>query len=89
MLDFSHIGRCKICALTHKFSYRKKVKKTKKPVANDKIVDILLIFYIYPPFTRKRIVSLYFGRYVRTRLGVAISEEFGPPVFCIKAGAFR
>ena len=28
--------------------------------------------HIYPPFTRKRIVSLYFGRDVRTRLGVAI-----------------
>ena len=28
--------------------------------------------HIYPPLTRKRIVSLYFGRDVRTRLGVAI-----------------
>ena len=31
-------------------------------------------------------VSLCFGRYVRTRLGVAISEVFGPPVFHIKVG---
>ena len=31
----------------------------------------LFICHIYPPFTRKRIVSLYFGREVRTRLGVA------------------
>ena len=29
------------------------------------------ICHFYPPFTRKRIVSLYFGREVRTRLGVA------------------
>ena len=37
--------------------------------------DVFLYFvfvHIYPPFTRKRIVSLYFGRDVRTRLGVAI-----------------
>ena len=45
------------------------------------------IVHIYPPFTRKRIVSLYFGWEVRTRLGVAISEMSGPPVFHIKAGA--
>ena len=47
------------------------------------------IVHIYPPFTRKRIVSLYFGREVRTRLGVAISEMSGPPVFHVKAGASR
>ena len=47
------------------------------------------IVHIYPPFTRKRIVSLYFGRDVRTRLGVAISEMSGPPVFHIKAEASR
>ena len=50
---------------------------------------IVGIVHIYPPFTRKRIVSLYFGRDVRTRLGVAISEVSGPPVFHIKAGASR
>ena len=44
------------------------------------------ICHFYPPFTRKRIVSLYFGRYVRTRLGVAFFEVYGPPVFHIKAG---
>ena len=49
----------------------------------------ICIVYIYPPFTRKRIVLLYFGREVRTRLGVAISEMYGPPVFHIKAGASR
>ena len=32
----------------------------------------LLFCHTYPPFTRKRIVSLYLGRDVRTRLGVAI-----------------
>ena len=46
------------------------------------------ICHICPPLTRKRIVSLYFGREVRTRLGVAISVS-GPPVFHIKAGASR
>ena len=44
------------------------------------------ICHIYPPFTRKRIVSLYFGREVRTRLGVAFFEVYGPPVFHIKVG---
>ena len=51
-------------------------------------VFICIVFaHIYTPFTRKRIVSLYFERDVRTRLGVAISEVSGPPVFHIKAGA--
>ena len=38
-----------------------------------KFLRFFFVFvHIYPPFTRKRIVSLYFGRDVRTRLGVAI-----------------
>ena len=49
----------------------------------------LYLFIFYSPFTRKRIVSLYFGRDVRTRLGVAIFEVSGPPVFHIKAEASR
>ena len=32
-------------------------------------------------------VSLYFGREVRTRLGVAFFEVYGPPVFHIKLSA--
>ena len=48
--------------------------------------SIFVPVHIYPPFTRKRIVSLYFGRDVCTRLGVAIFEVSGPPVFHIKAG---
>ena len=51
--------------------------------------SIFVFVHIYPPFTRKRIVSLYFGRDVRTRLGVAIFEVSGPPVFHIKAEATR
>ena len=47
------------------------------------------IYHIYPPFTRKQIVSLYFGRCVRTRLIVAISKVSGPPVFHIKMEASR
>ena len=43
-------------------------------------------YHIYPLFTRKRIVSSCFERYVRTRLGVAISEVSGPLVFHIKVG---
>ena len=46
----------------------------------------VFICHIYPPFTRKRIASLYFGREVRTRLGVAFFEVNGPPVFHIKVG---
>ena len=49
---------------------------------------ILFICHSYPPFTRKRIVWLYFGPEVRTRLGVAILVS-GPPVFHIKAVASR
>ena len=55
-----------------------------------KVIDICFLFHfichIYPPFTRKQIVSLYFERHVRTRLGVAISEVSEPPVFHIKVG---
>ena len=50
---------------------------------------IFLVFCIIdvcPPLTGKRIVSLYFGRDVRTRLGVAISEVSELPVFHIKMG---
>ena len=48
---------------------------------------VFVLFAIfYPPFTRKRIVSLYFGREVRTRLGVAFFEVYGSPVFHIKVG---
>ena len=38
---------------------------------------------------KKRIVSLCFGRNVRTRLGDAIFEMSGPPLFHIKVGASR
>ena len=51
-------------------------------------VFLYSIVHIYLPFARKQAVSLYFGRNVRTRLRVAISEVSGPPVFHIKAGAF-
>ena len=51
-----------------------------------KVFLFCFICHIYPPFTRKQIVSLYFEREVRTRLGVAFFEVYGPPVFHIKAG---
>ena len=47
------------------------------------------ICHIYPPFTRKQIVPLYFERNVCSRLGVAICGVPGPPVFHIKMGASR
>ena len=46
-----------------------------------------LFCHIYPPFTRMRTVSLYFGRDVRTRLVVAISKLSEPPVFRMKSWA--
>ena len=49
-------------------------------------VVVTFFCHVYPSFTRKRMISLYFGRDVRTRLGVAISEVSGPPVFHIKVG---
>ena len=58
--------------------------------SNDMILVVFVLFcfvcHIYPPFTRKRIVSLYFGPEVRTRLGVVFFEVYGPPVFHIKVG---
>ena len=59
----------------------------------DDLNFLMLIFFlfvhIYPTFTRKRIVSLYFEWDVRTRFGVAIFEVSGPPVFHVKAEASR
>ena len=52
-------------------------------------IVLYCIVHIYLPFTRKRIVSLYFGRDVCTRLGVAIFEVSGPPVFHTKVAASR
>ena len=50
------------------------------------VSKIFFIYHIYSSFTRKQIVLLCFGWYVRTRLGVAISEMSQPPVFHIKVG---
>ena len=53
------------------------------------VCSISLVFffiYIYPPFMSKQIVWLCFGCCIHTRLGVAISEVSGPPVFHIKMG---
>ena len=45
----------------------------------NKILELFLfylfVYNIYPPFTRKQIVSLCIRRYVRTRLGVAKKYE--------------
>ena len=65
------------------------VKKLSTLSLLDFFVFFCFICHFYPPFTRKRIVSLYFGREVRTRLGVAFFEVYGPPVFHIKARASR
>ena len=40
-LNSSRIGRCTICVLNLGFSHSKTVKKTKNPVADDKICQIL------------------------------------------------
>ena len=53
------------------------------------MIVLYCIVRVYPPFTRKRIVSLYFGRDIRTGLEAAISDVSGPSVFHIKLGAFR
>ena len=36
---------------------------------------LCFICHFYSPFTRKRIVSLYFGREVRTRLGAEFTSR--------------
>ena len=46
------------------------------------------IVHVYPPLMRKRIVSLSFGKDVRTCLEVVISKVSAPPVFYIKVGAY-
>ena len=65
------------------------MSKILEKIVYKKLFSFFCIVHIYPPFTRKRIVSLYFGRGVRTRLGVAISDMSGPSVCHIKAGASR
>ena len=50
----------------------------------------IFLFTIYILHSRESELYRYvLGRHVRTRLGVAISEVTGPPVFHIKAGASR
>ena len=62
---------------------------TLRDEGNEVFYGIFFICHIYPPFSRKQIVSLYFRLDVRSRLGVAIFEVPGPPVFHMKAGASR
>ena len=62
------------------------VTETRYARSISSFVLFCFICHIYPPLTRKRIVLLYFGREVRTRLGVAFFEVYGPPVFHIKVG---
>ena len=78
--------------LTTTVKLQKRVKKFPRcKQLKNFFYEVFLFFFchIYPPFTRKRIVSLYFGRDVRIRLGVTISELSGPPVFHIKVEASR
>ena len=63
------------------------IRKGKSAVEGDPTKSFFFfICHIYPLFTRKRIVSQYFGQDVCIRLGVAISEGSGPSVFHIKEG---
>ena len=65
----------KICINLKHF---KKTRGTRAKCPRRTIWETLPLFYlsIYPPFTRKRIVSLYFGREVRTRLGgIALNDK--------------
>ena len=59
-----------------------------KMMENTPINYILLsIFvYVYPPFTRKQIVSLSFERNACTHLRIVISKVSAAPVFPIKMG---
>ena len=44
-----------------------------KVIKSDRFLSLFFfIYHIYPPFTRKQIVSLCFERYVPTRLGHAL-----------------
>ena len=78
----------KICQYDFFFLFKKRKKAVCEEGHACPTSSFLFCFicHIYPPFTRKRIVSLYFGREVRTRLGVAFFEVYGPPVFRIKVG---
>ena len=102
IVDFEHYCRVYQCIHCGKLwdqnnNYYRHMKTCKTTVRdifpggihkNSVTIFVLFCFicHIYPPFTRKRIVSLYFGREVRTRLGVAFFEVSGPPVFHIKMG---
>ena len=85
--DFTKKGECRIyCIFYCKFNKNSIVKQFDLETKPFFLLLFCFICHIYPPFTRKRIVSLYFGREVRTRLGVAFFEVYGPPVFHIKVG---
>ena len=74
-----------LCILTDAMSNGSSFKSFTKLL----VINVFVFVHIYPPFTRKRIVSLYFGRDVRTRLGVAIFGVSGPSVLHIKTEATR
>ena len=56
------------CTVTIAFVFDKAHKTPSAEKSSFRFCSALYcIIHIYPPFTRKRIVSLYFGRDVRTR----------------------
>ena len=63
-----------------------KLHSNKNPLLNFDNLFTYFFCQIYPPFTKIRIASLYFGRNVCTSLVVSISKVSGPPVFHIKVG---
>ena len=77
-----------INSLFFKFEFRNFCFSSSSLAKQAEFICFLFLFicHIFPPFTRKQIVSLCFGRCVCTRLGFAISKVSGPPVFHIKVG---
>ena len=87
-------GQClKSCNVVLQAFENDGVQKKKRKKINTLYLDGKCLFVCFKPYLssiyEKANCIAFFGRDVRTRLGVAISEVSGPPAFHIKTGASR
>ena len=80
---YASSSSCKFC-ISYRSMFFSKVDMKRTSVLQNR--SVFLFTYIFILHSRESDVSLCFGREVRTRLGLAISEVFGSPVFHIKVG---
>ena len=69
------ITLCSLTPLTSRWLFGlSRIRGALSPMSSSTNKSFFCIVHAFLPFTRKQIVSLYFGQDVRTRLGVAIFE---------------